>query len=357
MAAPPDPPSPAARRRVDRYELLDLVGQGGFGGVYRARHVHTQKLVALKLARAEIDADAAARVLAEGRAAGALAHPNVVGVLDGGISDRGEAFVVMELLDGISAEELLAREGPLDPHRAVSLGLQILSGLAAAHARGIVHRDVKPSNVFVVAGPQRAEPVVKIIDFGISKLPRTGTTSAPSPTRTGEGYVPYTLPGVAMGTPGYMAPEQLSDARSVDARADVYAVGAMLFEMLTGRKPIEPEGGLEVWIRRLTTESAPPLASMAPHVPAALGAVIDRALARDRDARWRSAEEMQRALASAVADRGRSRALVAPAAQAPQTLVRAAERPRALAWAFAIFGVVVAVASVAAVAAYVASLR
>ena len=275
--------------RVDRYELLQLIGQGSFGGVYRARHVHTGQIHALKLARDTVDPDGTARVLAEARAAASLRHPNVVGIIDGGVAASGEAFIVMELLEGSTLSQVIAREGPLPPARASRIARQMLDGLAAAHGNGIVHRDVKPSNVFItMASDVTGGDMVKVIDFWISKIALAGE------------QVGMTLPGVAMGTPGYMAPEQLGDARSVDGRADVYAVGATLFEMLTKRLPIEFDT-FEAWMRRLMSERAPPLGSVAPHVPPALAAVVDRALARDPDARWPSAAAMRDALDAALA--------------------------------------------------------
>ena len=271
--------------RVDRYELLALIGEGSFGGVYRARHIHTGQVHALKLARDAVDPEGAARMLAEARAAASLRHPHVVGIIDGGIAATGEAFIVMELLEGSTLSQLIKKEGPLPPARATRIARQMLDGLAAAHANGIVHRDVKPSNVFVtMASDVTGGDMVKVIDFGISKMRMTAGAAGN-----------LTLPGVAMGTPGYMAPEQLGDARSVDPRADVYAVGATLFEMLTMRPPIEADS-FETWMRRLRTEPAPLLATVAPHVPPALAAVVDRALARDPDARWPSAAAMRDAL-------------------------------------------------------------
>ena len=365
--------------RVDRYQLLELVGQGSFGGVYRARHVHTGQIVALKLANAGVDAEAAARILSEGRAAGRLDHPNVVGVLDGGVAETGETFVVMQLLQGETLEQLLARAGPLPTLRLVDVGLQMLDGLAAAHERGVIHRDVKPSNVFVTE-----RDIVKVIDFGISKLRAAGTTTA------GAGALAFTLPGVALGTPGYMAPEQLGDARSVDARADVYSVGATLYELASRRKPIAVDG-LESWMRRLSSEAAPPLASVAPSVPAAVAAVIDRALARDRDARWPSAALMRDALfraanggdtlpvsnvaatvppfvaptvnaPSASAPPAPPPAFAAPAHAAPAFAAPApiVMRPRSAprrasggAWVFASIGIVIAVLSIVALGLFV----
>ena len=324
--------------RVDRYELLDLVGQGSFGGVYRARHIHTGQVVALKLARVAVDPDAAARILAEGRAAASLRHPNVVGIQDSGISEKGEAFVVMELLEGKNLAAVLATEGPLAPSRAASIALQMLDGLAAAHAAGVVHRDVKPSNVFIGAAD-----AVKVIDFGISKLRESGH---------GTGHVVLTIPGVAMGTPGYMAPEQLGDASSVDARADVYSVGATLYEMLSKKRPIDADG-FEEWMRRLATDTALPLAAIAPTVPPAIAAVVDRAVARDRDARWPSAQSMRDALANALGPPTVAR-MEAPsrvsAISAAPPAAASAPKPSAVPWIFAGIGVALALMSVGGLA-------
>jgi serine/threonine-protein kinase len=356
--------------RVDRYDLLAPLGSGSFGVVHRARHVHTGQIVALKIARGSADPDAAARILSEGRAAASLRHPNVVGVLDGGVTPSGDAFVVMELLDGETLAQHLARSGPFDAAHAVAIIAQVLDGLAAAHAKGIVHRDLKPSNVFL------CKEGAKVIDFGISKLRRADVTGGGA----------LTLPGVALGTPGYMAPEQLGDARSVDARADVYSVGATLFEMLSRKKPIDPSS-FEQWMNKLTTEPAPPLASVAPQVSLALASVVDRALARDRDARWPSARAMRDALLAATAETIRdaayastfaavggvaptldmsqpARALVAQIASAPPVHVvsapppvhvaRPAKRPTSPAWFFALAGLLLALLSLVAVAAFLA---
>lgn len=344
--------------RVDRYELLELIGQGSFGGVYRARHVHTGRVVALKLARANMDADAAARILAEGRAVAGLHHPNVVGVLDGGLSDRGEAFVVMELLEGGTLADL-TKSGPLPLARAVGIALEMLDGLEAAHAHGVVHRDVKPSNVFLTrpVSPD-AIAMVKVIDFGISKV------RFASGRETGSALALATLPGVAMGTPGYMAPEQLGDARSVDARADIYSVGATLYEMLSGKKPIEA-ASFEAWVQRLQTETPVALAAAAPFVPAAVGVVVDQALARDRDARWPTAKAMRDALALALVERDATRISVpAPSPRSGAGVVASGPgsghglvpapviRGTRAAWTFAAVGVSLALLSVAGLIAF-----
>jgi serine/threonine protein kinase len=275
-------------RRLDRYDLLAWLGSGGFGSVYRAKHVHTGQDLAVKVVRRDRDPQAVERLLREARATAALTHPNVVRVLDCGTTDEGDAFVAMELVAGCELRELL-RGGPLPVARAAGIAVQMLDALAAAHARGIVHRDVKPANVFVTtardaAGDERDS--VKLLDFGVSKIPA-------------DLAAPLTAAGVVIGTPGYMAPEQLRDTSGVDARADVYAVGVTLYEMLAGRPPLLA-ANLDELATRMWSERPPPLGSIAPHVPAALADAVDRALARDADARWPRATDFAAAIRRAV---------------------------------------------------------
>ena len=275
-------------RRLDRYELVSVLGAGAFATVFRGRHVHTHQPVAVKVLKHRPgdsgDPRSAERWLAEARAAASVQHPNVVRVLDCGVAPAegdqpGEAFLVMELAEGPTLQDVIDR-GPIPLLRAVDYALQILQGLAAAHARGIVHRDVKPANVLI------AGDTVKILDFGVSKV-------------MGQPQLTGTLPGTAMGTPGYMAPEQFGDARHADARADVYAVAATLFEMIARRLPFEPTT-YEDLVVKVKTERPPPLRTLVPDVPAPLADAIDRGLARDRDARWGSADEFAHALRSAM---------------------------------------------------------
>jgi serine/threonine-protein kinase len=276
--------------RVDRYQVLKLIGAGGFGSVYRAKHVHTDAEVALKVLKRSLNADQAMldRFLREAKAAAAVGSEHIVRVLDAGVSQDGTAFLAMELLDGWDLKELIAREGPLTPQRLVTLMAQVLEGLSAAHAKGIVHRDMKPANVFVVR--QGEKDFVKLLDFGISKMHAQGSDAS-----TGPGLGGLTMTGVSMGTPAYMAPEQFFDARNVDGRADLYSVAAMLYELLGRRLPFDAQSYAELVVK-VRTETPKPLLSLVPQLPPSLAAAVDKGLAREKEARWTNATDFAAAL-------------------------------------------------------------
>ena len=293
-------------QQVDRYRIERLLGQGGFGTVYRARHVHTDATVALKLLKKELGADQSMldRFMREAKAAGAVGSEHIVGVLDAGVTD-GQAFLALEFLDGWDLKDLVYREGGDDPQRLIQITLQVLEGLAAAHAKGIVHRDMKPANVFIVRRGER--DFVKLLDFGISKMHQEGETSG------------LTMTGVAMGTPTYMAPEQFFDARSVDGRSDLYSVAVMLYELLAKRLPFEAQSYAELVVK-VRTEVPPPLSTLAPGVPTPLCAAINKGLARDREHRWQTAQQMGDALRTASSGPwgpGKLRATSGPAPARP----------------------------------------
>jgi len=297
-------PEPASELPAfDRYQVLAHLGRGGFASVYLARHAVTGHEVALKVSDPGGDPELVSRALNEARVAASLRHPSLAQIFDSGTLADGRIFVAMERIDGPSLDALLTREGGrIDPRRAARFGVDLLSALELVHARGVVHRDVKPANLVVRRDPVGTEQIV-LIDFGISKI---------SPAFGGglEGGSPATMLGAALGTPGYMAPEQL-DARSVDARADLYGVAAVLYRAIAGRKPYEVST-LEAFARALHESASPPLSQLAPWTPPALALVIDRALARDRDARPPNARAMRDALASALA--GESAGPIAPTA-------------------------------------------
>jgi serine/threonine-protein kinase len=298
--APPPPACPVTGepsgapgligQRLDRYDVLSLLGAGGFGAVYRARHVHTEAEVALKVLKRQLSSDPQMldRLLREAKAAASVGSEHIVRVLDAGVAAQGQAFVAMELLQGMDLKELAYRE-PLPPMRLTLLMIQVLEALEAAHLKGIVHRDLKPANVFVTRAVSEVgeRDFVKLLDFGISKVRQEGALNA------------LTQPGMAMGTPAYMAPEQFFSARDVDGRADLYSAGVMLYELLAGRLPFNAETYADLLVQ-IRTQAPAPLLSVAPGVPAPLAQVVDRALARDAAQRFASAGAMAQALRSAM---------------------------------------------------------
>lgn len=271
--------------QIDRYSVEELLGVGGFGSVFRARHLRTQARVALKLLKPELSADAVTleRFLREASTAAAIGSEHIVRVLDAEVTPAGVAFIAMELLEGDDLKVINRREGPLHPARVVHLCLQVLQGLAAAHEKNIVHRDMKPGNVFV---SRRLDPRgrevehAQVLDFGISKV---------------AGGKALTVAGMTMGTPSYMAWEQFADARQVDARTDLYAVAVMLFELLSGEKPFDGED-LAGLMNKVRIEERPELRSIAPSLPVPLCAVVEKGLQKDRERRWQTAHEFAAAL-------------------------------------------------------------
>jgi serine/threonine-protein kinase len=275
-------------RKVDRYQVERLVGSGGFGAVYRARHTRTGAWVALKVLKRVLGSDPQMldRFMREAQAAAAIGDDHVVRVLDAEVTEDEIAFIAMELLEGRDLKELYEAERPLAPLRIIELIVQVLDGLQAAHEKGVVHRDMKPGNVFIVEkvdASGRLREVAKLLDFGISKIVDLSDDKR------------LTATGAAMGTPGYMAYEQFFNAHEVDGRADLYAVAAMTFELLAGRKPFEAPTLAEMLVLIKTT-LPPQLRSVAPSLPTPLCAVVDKGLARKRERRWNSAKEMAQAL-------------------------------------------------------------
>ncbi len=268
-----------------RYRLGARLGQGGMGTVYEATQEDLGRRVAVKVLDERLAEDHAQieRFRREALAAAALGHPNIVAVTDFGWDPPEPPFLVMEYLTGQSLARLLEVEGSLPPERVAFILAQVLSALAAAHAEGMVHRDVKPDNVFLVSGAPVPD-FVKVLDFGIAKL---GAQSAAGARLTSTGAM--------LGTPAYMAPEQARGA-DVDARADIYAVGATLYQALSGRLPFE-EPSLQAMLFAIVEKTPPSLAEVRPDLPPELVAVVDRAMAKDRAGRYSSAEEMRAALA------------------------------------------------------------
>jgi serine/threonine protein kinase len=268
----------AAGTRIGPYEIVDWLGAGGMGEVYRARDPRPGREVALKLIPQTFATDASRvnRFEQEARAAGQLNHPNILAVHDVGIHD-GAPYIVSELLEGESIRSRL-RGGPLPPRKAVDYARQIAVGLAAAHDKGITHRDVKPDNLFITSDGR-----LKILDFGIAKLTKPSSDSARHtglPTETAEGMV--------VGTAGYMSPEQVR-GEAVDARSDIFSVGTVLHEMLTGRPPFARETAAETMAAVLNED---PPDSLPASVSPALARIVSRCLEKTREMRFQSARDL-----------------------------------------------------------------
>jgi eukaryotic-like serine/threonine-protein kinase len=268
-----------------RYEVTRRIGEGGMGAVYEARHTLIGKRVAIKvlLDKYAQKADVVARLQQEARLASSIGHENIVDITDFGETDDGRTFVVMEFLEGDALAAILQREGPLPPRRAVAIARQIASALEAAHGKGVVHRDVKPENVFITR--RNDKDFVKVVDFGISKLMKAeaeeGADAAGSPRLTQTGMV--------LGTPLYMSPEQARGEEDLDHRIDVYALGVILYECLTGEVPFHGTNYLSIISQVLGQDPKPPSQARPDlEISAALEGVVVKAMAKDRAVRYQT---------------------------------------------------------------------
>lgn len=270
-----------------KYRVLSLLGSGGMGSVYRAENVLTGKQVALKWMHPQYAAspDAAERLIREARAASKLSHPNVVDVYDV-IRDDQTLFLVMELLQGESLRDYLRKNARPPLHDLISLMMGAMSGVAAAHAQGVIHRDLKPDNIFLERVAGMPQPIAKVLDFGIAKLAEHADVRGATLTQT----------GTAIGTPVYMSFEQLRGDKNLDHRTDVYAFGVMLYEATAGQPPFSAATLSELAIKVATTEAVP-LKTLRPDAPSALCAIIDRAIRRAREERWPDVPSMMQQLA------------------------------------------------------------
>src|SRR2546426_173428 len=266
-------PQTGQYRRVGKFELHELIGEGAMGTVWKAYDSVIRRYVALKLlSRAGRSTDAQDRFMREARAAGALQHPNIVTIYDLGESDD-QLFIAMELVDGRDLSSLIALSEPLALERKLDIVIEVLQGLSYAHERGVIHRDVKPSNVRIAS-----DGSVKIMDFGIARLQSADATGS----------------GAIVGTPTYMAPEQITNG-AITPATDVFAVGCMLYELLSFHKPFEGESVHGVLYQVLTTEPKP-LRTVAPSIPAALERVVAKAMNKVPHERYESAGQMMSTL-------------------------------------------------------------
>ncbi len=270
-------------QRLAQYEILSALGSGGMGEVYRARDLRLDREVAIKVMAAHVasDPDMRRRFETEAKAVAALSHPGILSIYELVIVE-GIPVAVMELLEGESLRQRLGR-GPIEWREAVQIAASVAEGLAAAHAKGVVHRDLKPDNIFLTSGG-----LVKILDFGLA-LQRLDTETLPA-------TMAKTVPGTILGTFGYMSPEQVLGER-VDGRSDVFAAGCVLYEMLTGKALFTGATPQEI-IASVLQDTVTDIDAFDPKAPPELRAIVSRAIARDRSRRFQSAEDLAMALRS-----------------------------------------------------------
>jgi serine/threonine protein kinase len=289
------PPQPdlLIGQTIGNYLVTQKLGEGGMGSVYLAEHPSIGKKVALKVLHSEFSTnqEVTARFFHEAKAVNDIGHPNIVDIVDFGILQAGGGreqlvYFIMEYLAGLTLSQLIRAEAPLPPERALGIALQVADALSASHKCGIVHRDLKPDNV-ILSQRGRERDFVKLLDFGIAKL--TGGSAAGSHrTRT----------GIVMGTPAYMSPEQCEGRDTVDRRTDIYALGIVLYEMLTGRVPFQGDGYGEILVQHLTQRPVPP--SQFRMLPAHVEVVVLKALEKRADMRYPTMDEFMRAMSDPV---------------------------------------------------------
>jgi serine/threonine-protein kinase len=300
---------------AERYHMLKRLGEGGMGKVYLAEHVKMNRQCAVKVMNGALlnDSDAAQRFAREASNAARIIHPNVAAVFDYGETD-GVVYLVMEYVEGEPLTRVLEREGVLPAARAVDIAHQVAEALVAAHELGIVHRDLKPDNIIIAPG-KSGRDIAKVVDFGIAKAIEEGPTEA------------LTRTGLVIGTPEYMSPEQLL-GDPVDARSDIYSLGCILYQMLTGQRTFE-EPTREQMIKRRLTEKAPHPRDLLPDLPKTLDLIVARLLARTPQDRYATAAEVRDLLIPAIALEGGfdDPSWRQPTRSNPTIFIQAAEQP------------------------------
>jgi eukaryotic-like serine/threonine-protein kinase len=296
-------------RTIAHYQILDRVGEGGMGVVYKARDTHLERFVAIKVLPPErvADPDRKRRFIQEARAASSLNHPNIITLHDI-VCDAGVDFMVMEFVAGKTLDQLIGRKG-LKLNDGLKYGAQIAAALAAAHAAGIIHRDLKPGNVMVTEGD-----LVKVLDFGLAKLAEPGTADL----ATTETLKPRTEEGAIVGTVAYMSPEQ-AQGKKVDARSDIFSFGLVLYEMITGQRAFQGETKLST-LSAIVDKEPTPVSAIAPETPPELEKLIARCLRKDPDRRAQNMTDLKLALEE-LKEESDSGKLRAPARPRPRISV------------------------------------
>jgi serine/threonine protein kinase len=273
-----------------KYEILEKIGAGGMAVVYRVRHLHLQEDVAIKVVSSQLAEDQGFvdRFRTEAVITRKLRHPNAVRVDDFDTTEDGQPFIVMEYVCGQSLRKLLQNHGSLSPNRAADVARQAALALGAAHVLGIVHRDIKPENILLLPQADGSD-LVKVLDFGIAKVKEGSSNMGPGhePTRT----------GLVLCTPKYASPEQVKSAVTVDGRADLYALGVVLYEMLTGRVPFSADAAFTVLLQHLQSPPTPPH-FLNPAISSAMSRLVLKALEKDPAQRFHTGQEMADALTS-----------------------------------------------------------
>lgn len=300
-----DPRTKDRIRVGDRYEILETLGEGGMGTVYRVKHTVLDRHFAMKVLRRDLatDPDLAQRFLQEARATAAVKHPSVVAITDFGEMEDGTPYFVMELLEGETVATRLRAQGTIPPTSALHIAQQVAEGLTAAHEANVIHRDLKPDNVFLVGEVAGKTTDVRVVDFGAAKI---------------VGVSKLTRPGIVFGTPYYMSPEQAS-GEPIDGRADVYSLGVLMYEMITGRVPFEADTYMGVLTKHMYQAPAPIVAPSGTPL-GDLEAVIMRALAKDPSERYPSMSAFAKALAESEPDEPKTTRTAAPAKSPPKKL-------------------------------------